>query len=300
MLRPILILFFCLICYSEVFSQQVVVTDDAAYQSAATSAVLDVKSSNKGMLLPRVALNSLNDATTVTSPVNGLLIYNNGTGTLTDKGVYYWNDSVWVKTLNGGYGANRITITDNGTVILNGGASCFDDLVVNPYVARNSGVSAPNWTEFVPPGIFSWEYLDVSTKELFFMVQMPHQWKEGSNIYPHVHWSVKTALGTNRVKWILDYQWVDLGSTYSTSNFTTLSGSELVQGASRSGAAYEHFITPINSAAMSGNGHTLSSIIVCRLKRDGDLDNFTGTAFLLSFDFHYEIDSFGSNNEYIK
>lgn len=59
------------------------------------SAVLEVESTNKGFLPPRVALASLTDVTTIPSPATGLLVYNNGTGTLSTPGYYYWNGTSW-------------------------------------------------------------------------------------------------------------------------------------------------------------------------------------------------------------
>ncbi|SEH33359.1 hypothetical protein [Chryseobacterium culicis] len=40
------------------------------------SAILDIKSSNKGLLIPRIALTGKTDVTTILNPANGLLIYN--------------------------------------------------------------------------------------------------------------------------------------------------------------------------------------------------------------------------------
>lgn len=58
------------------------------------SAILDVRSTNKGFLPPRVTLTSATDATTIASPAEGLLVYNLGsTGLL--AGYYYWNGAKW-------------------------------------------------------------------------------------------------------------------------------------------------------------------------------------------------------------
>jgi len=59
------------------------------------SALLDITATNKGLLLPRVALNSVSDQTTVSSPATGLIVYNTGTGGLTGKGFVYWNGTEW-------------------------------------------------------------------------------------------------------------------------------------------------------------------------------------------------------------
>lgn len=59
------------------------------------SALLDMTSTNKGLLIPRVTLVDLNNGTTpVNAPATGLLVYNSA-GSLT-KGFYYWDGTQWV------------------------------------------------------------------------------------------------------------------------------------------------------------------------------------------------------------
>jgi hypothetical protein len=59
-----------------------------------TSAKLEVNSTNKGFLPPRVTLTSVTDAATISSPATGLLVYNVGSAGL-QAGYYYWNGSSW-------------------------------------------------------------------------------------------------------------------------------------------------------------------------------------------------------------
>ncbi|MDR6159059.1 hypothetical protein QF023_002575 [Chryseobacterium sp. SLBN-27] len=59
------------------------------------SAALEVNSSSKGMLIPRVALAGSTDVTTIPSPATGLMAYNTGTGALTYKGFVFWNGTEW-------------------------------------------------------------------------------------------------------------------------------------------------------------------------------------------------------------
>jgi len=67
--------------------------------SPSSSAQLEVNSSSKGFLPPRIALTSVTDNSTVASPVAGLLIYNTATaGTSPNNvtpGFYYHNGSNW-------------------------------------------------------------------------------------------------------------------------------------------------------------------------------------------------------------
>jgi hypothetical protein len=59
------------------------------------SAKLEVNSSNKGFLPPRVTLTSQTDNTTIANPATGLLVYNTGTNPNLVAGYYYWNGSNW-------------------------------------------------------------------------------------------------------------------------------------------------------------------------------------------------------------
>jgi trimeric autotransporter adhesin len=64
------------------------------------SAILDVSSTNKGVLLPRVSLTSIGDTLTIPNAALGLIVYNTNVGmtgsTFTDKtGYYVWNGSIY-------------------------------------------------------------------------------------------------------------------------------------------------------------------------------------------------------------
>ncbi|MBL7933562.1 MAG: hypothetical protein JNL60_16785, partial [Bacteroidia bacterium] len=58
------------------------------------NSMLELESSNKGFLPPRVALSSVNSASPMTAPVpNGMMVYSSG-GSISD-GAYQWNGSKW-------------------------------------------------------------------------------------------------------------------------------------------------------------------------------------------------------------
>jgi len=111
-------------------AQNVGINDDSSTPNPC--AILDVKSTNKGLLIPRVQLDDASTPAPVTSPVEGLLIYNE-TGS-EPHGFWYWDGSQWVQvgaggsssctTLDqaydcGGAGAGRIITADNGAVQIN-------------------------------------------------------------------------------------------------------------------------------------------------------------------------------------
>lgn len=69
------------------------------------SAKLEVYATNKGFLPPRIALTATTDATTIASPVAGLLIYNTATAGAAPSnvvpGYYYWNGIAWIQIAGG-------------------------------------------------------------------------------------------------------------------------------------------------------------------------------------------------------
>jgi hypothetical protein len=68
---------------------------------------LDVKSSNTGLLIPRVTLTGETDNTTVTIPGGAgvkvsTMVYNTGAGGLKPAGFYYWEGAKWVQLVSDG------------------------------------------------------------------------------------------------------------------------------------------------------------------------------------------------------
>ena len=80
------------------------------------SAKLDVSSTNKGFLPPRVTLASSSDITTIPNPVTALLVYNTGNNVNLSAGYYYWNGTAWTKIGNSGsiLASNTVTISATG------------------------------------------------------------------------------------------------------------------------------------------------------------------------------------------
>jgi hypothetical protein len=132
-------------------------------------------------------------------------------------------------------------------------------------------------------------------------IQVNHDWKHGSDIFPHIHWWQAGSVTPN---WLIQYRWQAQGTaktgtwTYQpwTSNAYTWSSGTLNQ--------ISAFGTITPPAAAS-----LSDIVQFRILRDVDNDSsqFAGTdpaaavdVDAVNFDIHIQVDSFGSNQEYVK
>jgi hypothetical protein len=99
-LRGLILLAF-LICSVTSYSQTVVVTDDNTYTTGNASSVLDVKSTTKGFLIPRM---TSAQRTAISSPATGLLVYQTDGTT----GFYYYDGSAWT-SFNPAAGSTNIT-----------------------------------------------------------------------------------------------------------------------------------------------------------------------------------------------
>ncbi len=123
-----------------------------------------------------------------------------------------------------------------------------------------------------------------------FTAQLPHSYMEGTDIYPHIHWC-PTTNNAGTVIWRLDHYWVNINGTVPVLSQTDAQ-------IAASGVAWQHLVTPLPSIA--GAGKTISSMLMCRIWRDPGTDSYPDDAGLLEIDFHFQVDSCGSRQEYAK
>ena len=113
---------------------QVAVTTDGS--SANASAMLEVKSANKGLLIPQIALTGVNDASTITTPATSLLIYNTATATGVTPGYYYNSGTigspVWERFTTGIIDGSETKVTAGTNVTVTGVGT-----TASPYVVGN-------------------------------------------------------------------------------------------------------------------------------------------------------------------
>ena len=133
-----------------------------------------------------------------------------------------------------------------------------------------------------------------------FTVQLPHGWKEGSRIYPHIHWTPKTSLPGN-VEWNLDYTWANFNPEKAEVFPKIITNTVLSVGPF---VANTHNITVLskNNEGIEGTGKRVSSVLICRIWRysKDKEDTYEADAGALFLDFHIQIDGFGSRQEYKK
>jgi hypothetical protein len=206
---------------------------------------------------------------------------------------------------------NMVVETD-GTMRMDGAATVWDDLMVYPDATSRGGSKAPVWggvtgTAFkkngTSQGVFLWMFSSTTEQEVYFTIQLPHSYKVGSAIKPHVHWTTTTGTlnhtGSNpyyvNVVWGLEYTVIAIGGTFP--NTTLINSNKVISTTAVTG---QHLITPIGDIA--GTNFGISTVLVCRLYREvgNTSDTFVEEVGLLGFDIHYEKDTQGSRVEFEK
>jgi hypothetical protein len=202
-----------------------------------------------------------------------------------------------------GTGANYVKL-DEGGLRLAGAATVWDDLMIPGQSVKATGASPPDFAAgFAGDATLEVYYFDgINTMEqICFSVQMPHAWKQGSTIRPHVHFSPASTNGGDTesrvVRFILEYTWANIHETFGASASLNLDSAPFVPNASQ----WKHLLA-VNASGIEATGKTLSSMLMCRLYRDpaDAADTYPQDVAFLQFDVHYEIDALGSEQEYIK
>lgn len=198
---------------------------------------------------------------------------------------------------------NNLVIEADGTIRMDSVASVWDDVMIYPDATHKGGSNDPTWKKFKDngsssQGVFLWMYSSSSENEVYFTVQIPHGYKLGSSIYPHVHWT--TASGTpsgSDVVWGLEYTVISIGGTFS--NTSILTTNSVIPCITITGVG-QHLISAFTP--ISGTNLGISAVLVCRLfRKTGDPnDTFSQEIGLLGVDFHVEKDTEGSRSEFAK
>lgn len=189
----------------------------------------------------------------------------------------------------------------------------WEDLRVPLTASRPGPLNPPTLAKFLDNGAgsvgiytcsFSDEALANKEEQLFFNAQLPHKYKQGTDIKVHIHWLPAVTGNLNEfVKWGLEYGWKNIDGIFVNSTII-LSDASNALTATRSGdtilIAKKHYVS--NIGIINGSSKEISSILGCRVFRNSSdaEDNLAQDAFGLEVDFHFQIDTVGSRQEYSK
>lgn len=107
------------------------------------SAMLDVFSSNKGVLFPRVSLLNTTDTSTILNGnVVGLIVFNNVSNSNISIGFYYWNGTEWIKLIDTPTRLYKGSFDPTNTLPVNNTAG---DVYVNSATGKIYAYNGSNW-----------------------------------------------------------------------------------------------------------------------------------------------------------
>jgi hypothetical protein len=134
-----------------------------------------------------------------------------------------------------------------------------------------------------------------ATETAAVILQMPHAWREGSTISPHIHAS-KTTDAAGEIAWQIRYRVIGIGEV--PPDWSDWQDWEV--RSEDPGATQTHVLYAFPDITMTGQ--TLSTIISVQIQRDHDnaADTYEADARLWEFDIHYRSDGLGSIEEFSK
>jgi hypothetical protein len=205
------------------------------------------------------------------------------------------------------------SLTRNGTSVLNtaeGGTTRwvafagrwqvfqYDDVYTDALTVPG-GATAPD-QEAVPgaPNISVFAFDGGNTVEsLSGTFELLHGYREGSDLWPHVHWSPRTGAAGN-VRWVFEY--IVRTNTGEFSAPAVLTAVQAAGGLGPNGRPIQHNVE--FSAAIPGAGLVIGTQIRFVLRREpaNAADTYGGDALLWAVGLHYEKDSAGSLQRFVK
>jgi len=183
---------------------------------------------------------------------------------------------------------NSVSVDSNG-LILYGSATVWDDLFFPFTTGTNGGNTYPTFSADSMVWRFVTDTTGPSQCIQYFCVQLPHSWKQGSTVFPHVHYKYTTSQGVPQFR--VKYKWMSVSGT------TSVAWKWYILNANTGTTNKSHQMN-YRVTGISGSGQTISSILVCQVY----LYSQTGTGGIdaYQFDIHFEKDGLGSPKEVYK
>lgn len=166
-----------------------------------------------------------------------------------------------------------------------------------PAASQRVGVTAPTYEGGFKGDANQYvlNFVHNQADEILFTVQIPHSRKMNSLIFPHCHISPfeSTGAGAHAAQFIFKYYIASIDAAFGSVQTVTMT-----KAWSGEGQWYHYVAEPAAGISLDTE---ISSILVGRLYRDNTVtNNFAGKITLLSFDIHYQTDTYGSRLESTK
>jgi hypothetical protein len=235
------------------------------------------------------------DAVGVDNYFNGKNLFGQTDGTI---GVYsqadgfldlFADSGVRIGDSSGGAPTNYSKFESDGTLEFNGNATVWNDANMGAGMLQLPVASQPDEANFVDEGgadtdISTWAF--AVGEKVSGSIEIPHDYKEGSDITFHVHWQgIAAPTGTDNVKWSLDYTVAQMEATLDAATNITVETAYDTQ--------YEFKISSFS--AITGTNFNIGDQFLFTLERVVAAgDAYNGDALVATVGIHYECDTAGS------
>ena len=181
-------------------------------------------------------------------------------------------------------GKGLVDISPDSAIRLHGTSTVWDDLFFPMSVGKTAVSGYPPFV--ADSGYYQFTVDSTGTNRciMYFTVQLPHSWKEGDTLHPHVHYKHTSTSGTPT--FVVKYRWANITGVFgayswvrlSSTTGTTVNTHQLVEGGD-----------------LVGTGKTFSSIIQIQLYlQSSTVDN---KCDVYQFDIHFAKGRLGTNKE---
>ena len=194
---------------------------------------------------------------------------------------------------------NYADFETDGTLVFYGHSTAFRD-EFGPLIGQNLTSPAADISTSPAEGTIVFDDSCTLADYVSMPVQINHDAKAQSDVYPHIHWWQTSADLPN---WLIQYRWQQNGAAKVTSWTSVKYASHAftyVSGTLNQITAFGALSPPANTG--------VSVVLQLRLLRDGDNDStlfagavpLTGDVSAMFYDVHIEVDMLGSHEQYTK
>ncbi|KKL70702.1 hypothetical protein LCGC14_2102290 [marine sediment metagenome] len=168
----------------------------------------------------------------------------------------------------------------------------WDDQQVAVTSVKLPGVSDPSWTAY--KGSYVLTFAKGADNIISFIVQMPHRYKEGSDIDFHIHTCWPDGAAGDTI-WNFTHSWANIDDDFPAE--TTVAAVTIASPANQDNLQLDTI-----AATITGSGKKISSVILCSLQREGTAvaDDYDNVTYMVALDFHVPRNTLGSRTKLLK
>jgi hypothetical protein len=145
-------------------------------------------------------------------------------------------------------------------------------------------------------GISLRRFIPGEMREAFAEFHIPHTWKPGTMMYPHVHFTILSA-AAGTVRWGFEYCFARTQRSNAFTRYQETTATIYLEQEIAANSERTHFVVEAaQGQGIPGTDLEVDGMILCRVFRDGahPNDTFEQDVFGITVDLHTEIDRYST------